>query len=152
VLRGRLSRVGGGRPWPESRALRWHRGTGNWPDNPYGIVIVTREQLWGDRWGTDVERGRAYALTGSDVTTWARSPQGARSPQLQFAMASVPHWIVATACALPPLAWLALVVPKRIRQRRRRRLGLCLACGYDLRESPEKCPECGTVPAPKVPA
>jgi rubrerythrin len=39
---------------------------------------------------------------------------------------------------------------RRVREHRRRvRLGLCLVCGYDLRHSPEQCPECGAVPAAK---
>jgi hypothetical protein len=127
------------RPWPESRVARWVSVTRDDPiRNVYGIDIIQREQLWGDRWGVEFERGRAYSIVGPDVRAWG--------PQVRFLIVYVPHWIAATACALPPLAWFALVVPKRIRQRRRKRRGLCPACGYDLRATPERCPECGLSP------
>ena len=56
----------------------------------------------------------------------------------------VPLWAVSLVTAVLPAQWLA----RRMRLRRRARRGQCLACGYDLRASPERCPECGTVPIP----
>jgi len=44
-----------------------------------------------------------------------------------------------------PLLWL---FDRRRKQRASRRLasGHCTKCGYDLRATPEQCPECGTIP------
>ncbi|HEY2588143.1 MAG TPA: hypothetical protein VGI81_20535 [Tepidisphaeraceae bacterium] len=58
-----------------------------------------------------------------------------------------PHWIAfAATCCLPAMAVLGSL--HRTFRRRRRRRQFCLSCGYDLRASTARCPECGTpIPA-----
>ncbi len=53
---------------------------------------------------------------------------------------NVPYWAITLAAALLP-AWLALQQRRRIW---RIKAGLCATCGYDLRASKDRCPECGT--------
>ena len=55
---------------------------------------------------------------------------------------SVPTWYLA-----PPLLLAALVCMRAAGRRADRLAGICLTCGYDLRATPDRCPECGTVPA-----
>ncbi|HEX2971641.1 MAG TPA: hypothetical protein VHP11_04880 [Tepidisphaeraceae bacterium] len=45
---------------------------------------------------------------------------------------------------LPPLILPAGWALGDLRQHRTQRKGLCVQCGYDLRASKERCPECGT--------
>jgi hypothetical protein len=62
---------------------------------------------------------------------------------------AVPFWLLAGTCLVLP----ALYGSRLWRQHRRYRFGLCPSCGYDLRASRERCPECGTpIPAPPVTA
>jgi hypothetical protein len=55
-----------------------------------------------------------------------------------------PHWALASVTLLTPLVWAYRY------QRLRRRVAKCICahCGYDLRATPDRCPECGAVPQP----
>jgi hypothetical protein len=57
-----------------------------------------------------------------------------------------PGWMAVTPHAALVVVFAALPAV-RFRPRRRRTPGLCATCGYDLRATPERCPECGAVPA-----
>jgi hypothetical protein len=50
-----------------------------------------------------------------------------------------PDWALVLPLAAWPAAWRLLA--------RRARAGLCPRCGYDLRATPDRCPECGTTVA-----
>ena len=55
--------------------------------------------------------------------------------------AAVPLWPLAVGAAL------LLLWTRRMQKRPRRvKPGYCAICGYDLRATPERCPECGAIP------
>ena len=58
----------------------------------------------------------------------------------------VPWWSFCVIGAVLPLVATRRLIRTR-RWRKQKRDGLCTNCGYDLRATPGRCPECGYVPA-----
>jgi len=138
---------------PQSlRALRVHRGQIAFLNvrSPAESTSIWSRLDWQEGLGTAVDqldaemRPRLSNLFGFGVDR-------ATSRGITVDTFAVPYW---------PLIVLSLVVPvlvlrRDVRTRRRGRLNQCLACGYDLRETPERCPECGAQGArlrPQLPA
>jgi len=55
---------------------------------------------------------------------------------------ATPYWAIIALSLLLPTGWAALHLWKR----KRHPEGHCRKCGYDLRATPDRCPECGAVP------
>ena len=64
-------------------------------------------------------------------------------PTRRMRMLVIPYWSIVLALAIAPATSLLLARRRRWKQRNRR----CLTCGYDLRATPDRCPECGTAVA-----
>ena len=65
------------------------------------------------------------------------------SPTIRHLGGVPAYWVVAVTM-WPPMIWMVTLIFWRKEPKGDR---LCPRCGYDLRATPERCPECGT-PAP----
>jgi hypothetical protein len=62
-----------------------------------------------------------------------------------FSQIVVPWWFLYLCISLLPAYWLWSMGRKFRSMLRARRAGYCRVCGYDLRASAHRCPECGTL-------
>jgi hypothetical protein len=125
-----------------SARTRWTSGMGGWE---YGAIEDTpapASQLMETYWDSEMSWGIGAVRFGicRGFSEWSDSNAHWRRVNVV-----VPHWIVlATFALMPTYRLLRLLRPPS-----HRRDGYCHLCGYDLRATPERCPECGT-PAPVV--
>ncbi|HEY7115074.1 MAG TPA: hypothetical protein VH475_00725 [Tepidisphaeraceae bacterium] len=90
------------------------------------------------RWGEDIWHG--FGRLGR--WSFSQSEPYVTADVRAFA---APLWGIALVSGAWPAASLVLFARRRLRARRMSMAGRCPSCGYDLRATPERCPECGRV-------
>ena len=102
-----------------------HVTTRSWPD--------LRDPLWGETYDNE---GIGHGTGGGWRTVL--NDNGSLSGQYEY-WSYVRFWLLAAAFAILPMGSLI----HRGLTRKRWQIGLCPSCGYDLRATPGRCPECG---------
>ena len=114
-----------------------------------GYVLDDRHRLWIDGTVGTWETGQELlnGLTSSAKNTAAFGPAGLATGATDIAGGGrwcilwLPQWLPVVLLSI----WPARRLRTTIRRWQWRRKGHCVECGYDLRATPERCPECGTV-------
>jgi hypothetical protein len=110
-----------------------HLVDGIYPDYPDNFFVhqswgaSTLDGAWAEDWDTSFDPARRFG------TMTYRDPY---------------HWISALVLPWAVIAFLTGLWPAVSFLRRRHRsvaISTCQICGYDLRATPQRCPECGTI-------
>ena len=151
--------------WIASGFVRWSRigapaaGAWNWRLRPNYVVIEATgvstpvvalpPGTVPASWGGPPYNGVSFRGGGSHFFGWVVDSRGHYFRGTQ----ATPSRIVSVSLVVPliltlPMASVgAQLAARPSLHERRRQFGLCARCGYDLRATPGRCPECGTAAA-----
>ena len=120
-------------------SFAWQIGSSRWSDwERHGLSA---------RWGTlgTCVRADGNALWLSPGEGYRNSPAhyAGVSPPMWCWSVKVPYWLIAVTAGAVALTHLTVSARRGRLQAQRVRACLCPACAYDLRATPDRCPECG---------
>jgi hypothetical protein len=118
---------------------------------PYGLIKDHNDwnpssHLGGSKFVRGYPRLRPPAATswhGFDAAFQWNAPDRRPPATAHWMAIIVPYWFLTLVTAIP-FYRVSSGYLRRRRARSRRAHGLCTSCGYDLRASLDRCPECGT--------
>ena len=113
--------------WQPGYVLLWRVGP-----IPFIETPVADDGLFG--WDHSTE------YFGLHISSWSHT--NLDSVTSSWILLCVPFWWLFIITSFLPTCWAI----RTLRWRRRRPCGLCPTCGYDLRATPGRCPECGAIP------
>jgi hypothetical protein len=108
--------------------------------------MLFHDEAWAETmnvaYGVKSARNPTYARVTWNVLGFEVIKGGSPTSSDNYCLIAIPLPYLMIVLSLPPIAWFV----RARRDRGRAKAGRCIACGYDLRASPERCPECGAVP------
>jgi hypothetical protein len=140
--------------WPVDTPLTWKRDS--YHVGPSGVGFGAYYDWephypWNHTWsGWLVERADVRLFVSDDNRTplfgapTHQSNTADSSPMTPMWVMFCPLLFVIGATGILPATRIITYGRRRLILSRRRKKGLCLKCGYDIRASNDKCPECGT--------
>ena len=121
-------------------------------------LVAFTASTWGNTWQSTIRFPIDSRYSWRSTQGWLalyrddpRPPELASDPRdyryILVEIVQVRFWVPVALLLVLPMAWSWWFAVHR-RTRRRLASGQCLACGYDLRATPSRCPECGVVQRP----
>jgi hypothetical protein len=117
--------------WPMSQWIQSFPHNGRYSDASYWrLTPWVRDSTWA-----------GFALHINPKARIPDNPADPPVPSRKVWALYVPAWFLCAIDVLSACPFAAFLLRKRLR-----RPGVCSRCGYDLRATPDRCPECGTPP------
>jgi hypothetical protein len=113
--------------------------------DPLLLIAQSRDAQWQFEGSWSSRPPQDFPATGGSLPlwgfdTWTVNERGLGHRGLGAGL-NIAYWLLLLLCSVPLDLWVIATMFGRRRLGR----GRCVRCGYDLRATPDRCPECGHV-------